>query len=152
MAEAIITHTKAATSAGRSPQRRLVAGILPDATSGLTDPQMVTALCQRYQLIENRADAVLDRDITDRAPWLQALPAAEGSAETWRGIARLVAAYRDRWEITDPAPFGRAPDRTGAFAQQADHRRITAAVKTLSGQPGGAADQVPNRVRAGRDL
>jgi hypothetical protein len=130
----------------------LVAGLLPDATVGLTDPQMLTALRERYALIENRADAVLDRDLTISAPWVRDLPDPASDAAAWRGIARLVAAYRDRWDVTDVSPLGRAPDRTAAFAQQADHRRISAALKTVAGQLGVAAYQAPDRVRAGRDL
>ena len=59
-ADAIRAHTAAATAAGRPAQRRLIAGLLPEATGGLTDPQLLTALRQRYALIEARADAVLD--------------------------------------------------------------------------------------------
>lgn|GEM_PF-4917853 len=83
------------------------------------------------------------------AAWLvYASSLTERSAETWRAKAPQVAAYRDRWEVTDASPLGRAPDRTAAFAQQADHRRITAALKTPGGQPGAAANQVQDRVRA----
>ncbi len=130
----------------------MVAGLLPDATAGLTDPQMLTALRERYALIEARADAVLDRDLTENAPWLRDLPDPAIDAAAWRATARLVAAYRDRWDVTDQSPLGRSPDRTAAFAQHADHRRITAALKALADSPAGITDQDLIRVRAGRDL
>ena len=40
----------------RAPQH-LVAGLIPDATLGLTDTDMLRALRERYALIEQRADA-----------------------------------------------------------------------------------------------
>ena len=113
---------------------------------------MLTALRQRYQLIENRADALLDREIIDNAAWLRALPSSERSPVAWRATARLVAAYRDRWEISEPTPLGRAPDRAGSFAQQADHRRITSAVRSLSSPPETSTSHQPSQVRAGQEL
>lgn len=61
--------TNAVTIDRIQPQRRMVAGVLPDATGGLTDPEMLTALNSRYLLIENRADAVLDRAMAESTAW-----------------------------------------------------------------------------------
>ena len=44
------------TPAERAPQR-LVAGLIPDATLGLNDTDVLHALRERYALIEQRADA-----------------------------------------------------------------------------------------------
>ena len=154
LADAIRGHSTAVTTTGRSPQRRhLVAGILPDATVGLSDPQMLTALRDRYQLIEARADAVLDRDLTGHAPWVRGLPDPAMDPAGWRVTARLVAAYRDRWGVTDASPLGRAPDRSASFAQHADHRRTTAAITALHHHPTGAGPAPePAHARAARGL
>ncbi len=147
LADAIRIHTTATTTGGQGRSRVLIAGILPDATPGLTDPQMLTALRERYELIEARAAAVLDRDHIAGAPWLRALPAA-----TDRDTARLVAAYRDRWAITGPAPLGRVPDRAASFSQHADHRRISAALTTPVAPAGATQHATAPAARAGRSL
>ncbi len=132
LADALRQWTAAVAEAGPPTHRRMIAGILPDATAGLTDPQMLTALRERYELIETRAGAVLDRDIAAGAEWLRRLPRPGGDPADWRATARLVAAYRDRWGVTDRSPLGRAPDRSASFSQQADHRRINSALSNLS--------------------
>ena len=112
-----------------------MAGLLPDATPGLTDPQMLQALHERYQLIENRADALLDRDLAEHAGWVRALPPEQPGSAEWRATARLVAAYRDRWDITTADPLGPGPDGSASHAQQADHRRAAAALTALRPTP-----------------
>ena len=109
---------------------RLIAGLIPDATGGITDPQVLQALRERYQLIENRADAILDRDIKARAAWLHHLPRS-ANQQQWRATARLTAAYRDRWHITSPSPLGPRPDGAAPRTQHADHRRASNALAML---------------------
>lgn len=109
----------------RSP--RLIAGLIPYA-SGVTDPEMHHALTEREELIEHRASAVLDRDLNEREPWTAALgtkPADARAAQRWRQAGRVVAAYRDRYQITDDTPLG--PD-AGSDAQKLDAARATAAL------------------------
>ena len=93
----------------------MIAGLLPEVSGGLTDPQLLTALRQRYALIEARADAVLDRDLTGNAPWIRGPRDPAADPARWRATARLIAAYRDRWDITDPSAMGLASDRSAAF-------------------------------------
>ena len=48
----------------RAPQH-LVAGLIPDATLGLTDTDVLRALRERYALIEQRADALVHNSIAE---------------------------------------------------------------------------------------
>ena len=130
LAEVLRTHTST-TTRQHPVGRHLVAGLLPDATRGLIDPQMLQALQQRYQLIENRADAVLDRDLAENAAWVRALPTAGPGSLEWRVTVRSIAAYRDRWDITATEPLGHTPDAAASHSQQADHRRAAAALHAL---------------------
>ena len=52
---------------GRAPD--LICGLLPVA-SGVDDPEFARALSDRQQLIERRADELVDRATAARAPWL----------------------------------------------------------------------------------
>ncbi len=123
----------------RSP--RLIAGLIPYA-SGVTDPEMHHALTEREELIEHRASAVLDRDLNEREPWTAALgskPADARAAQRWRQAGRVVAAYRDRYQITDDTPLG--PD-AASDAQKLDAARADAALRR--------AQQLANRTDAAR--
>ncbi|HEY5149782.1 MAG TPA: hypothetical protein VIJ23_08160, partial [Mycobacterium sp.] len=158
LADAIRTHTTMITRRHpnqHQPGRRLVAGLLPDATPGLTDPQMLQALHERYQLIETRADAVLDRGLAEHAGWVRALPLERTESAEWRATARLVAAYRDRWDITTADPLGPGPDGSASHSQQADHRRAGVALTALR-QRQTTQHTAPSvsaqRPSAGRDL
>ena len=129
---------------------RLVAGLIPDATPGITDPQLLHALRERYQLIEQRADHVLDSEIAAGATWLRHLPRGTDPRQG-PATARLVAADRDRWHITSPQPLGPRPDATAARAQQADHRRATTAIALAHAAPLGDLGARSGRL-AGRSL
>lgn len=109
----------------RSP--RLIAGLIPRA-SGVTDPEMHHALTEREELIEHRASAVLDRDLDEREAWTAALgnkPTDVRAAQRWRQAGRVVAAYRDRYQITDDTPLGPG---AGSDAQKIDAARAAAAL------------------------
>jgi len=106
---------------------RLIAGLLPHA-NGVLDPEMSAALAEREALIEARADSVLDRALTDKAPWTKALgtrPHDPRRAATWRKAARVVAAYRDRYRITNDTPLGPPP---ASEAQKIDAARARVAL------------------------
>ena len=137
----------------RAPPQRFIAGLLPDATAGLTDPSMLTAVRERYTLIEQRADAILDHAIQSRAAWLRNLPVTGHDAQGWRATARLVAAYRDRWAITaDTHPLGPTPQAGAVQAQQADHRHVTMALTALRTRPTQARPAPVGVARAERSL
>lgn len=89
---------------------------------------MRAALEEREALMEARADATLDRALSERAPWTKALgtPLADRRrAAAWRKSARVVAAYRDRYRITDDAPIGAPPE---SAAQKIDAARARSAL------------------------
>ncbi len=106
---------------------RLVAGLIPQAQR-VIDAEMRAALEEREALMEARADATLDRALSERAPWTKALgtPLADRRrAAAWRKSARVVAAYRDRYRITDDAPIGAPPE---SAAQKIDAARARSAL------------------------
>ncbi|MGO1851350.1 hypothetical protein, partial [Microbacterium sp.] len=56
-------------------------------------------------------------------------PADERGAARWRRLARTVAAYRDRYNISDDAPLGPVPE---AASQKIDRSRAAAALRRLA--------------------
>ncbi|TCP57557.1 hypothetical protein EV191_1011514 [Tamaricihabitans halophyticus] len=93
---------------------------------------MRQALDERRELIERRADAVLDNAQEEDAAWTKALgtpPRDQVKQRVWRRHARTIAAYRDRYSITDNSPLGTAPEST---AQKIDRARAEAALRQLT--------------------
>lgn len=110
----------------REPE--LIAGLIPEA-QGITDPDLRQALTERRDLIEQRAAAVLERDLAKAEPWTTALgpvPTDTRSRTAWRRFGRVVAAYRDRYGITDDDALGAG---TGSDAQKIDTARAGAALR-----------------------
>lgn len=109
---------------------RLIAGLVPEAT-GTMDDEMRQALNERRDLIEARADAVLDRALNEAAPWTAELgprPAEARKLSTWRRSARVVAAYRDRYQVTTDTALGIPPE---SVAQKIDAARARAALDAV---------------------
>jgi len=115
-------------SAGRARKvPRLIAGLIPEAT-GTMSAELRQALTERRDLIETGADALLDTALTEHQDWTMALgttPKPARTAAAWRQAARTVAAYRDRYGITDTAPLGTLAD---SDAQKVDAARARAAL------------------------
>lgn len=107
---------------------RLIVGLIPHASGQMAD-DMRQALDERRELIEARADAVLRGSLTDEAPWTADLgrePRSEKQKAAWWRAARTIAAYRDRYGITDDrTPFGPDPEST---SQKIDAIRARAAL------------------------
>lgn len=119
-----------AGSGRTSKQPRLIAGLIPNA-DGAMSPEMRQALNERHELIEQRVDALVDQAVDEAADWVQPLIPRRHDAETmtsWRRRARVIAAYRDRHQITSADPLGPVPERT---AQKIDYARAHAAVTQL---------------------
>lgn len=94
---------------------------------------MRAALDEREALSEARADAVLEAALTESTPWTEALgapPSDRRRAETWRRSARVVAAYRARYRITDDAPLSAPPE---SVAQKIDAARARSAFERSRG-------------------
>lgn len=75
-----------------------------------------------------RATALLDTALTEGQTWTTALgapPTQARAAAAWRQPAHTVAAYRDRYNITDASPLG-APAESDA--QKIDAARARAAL------------------------
>ena len=100
----------------------LIAGLIPHATGAMT-AEMRRALTERRELIEQRADAILDADLDRHELWTEELgepPADEAGQVRWQHAARTIAAYRDRYGISDDTPLGPRPE---SAAQKMDHAR-----------------------------
>lgn len=111
---------------------RLIAGLIPEAAGPMT-PEMQKALTERRNLIQQRADAVLDQALSNEEEWILTVgeePAEAEAASSWRRELRTVAVYRDRYNITGNEPLGAAPD---SDAQKIDAARANAALARLKG-------------------
>ena len=112
------------------------------------------ALAVRRDLIEQRADAILDQAVSEGQEWTLALgekAAEQRSATRWRRQARTVAAYRDRYGVTSRSPLGAAPD---SDAQKIDSAQAKAALSTLRRvtEPQSEPEIPTSQVRAGRSF
>ena len=113
---------------------RLIAGLIPSADGPMTG-DMRQALDERRELIETRAEAVLDTARDAGEAWTRPLgnpPRDPRNAQTWRRYARTIAAYRDRYDITEDTPLGPTPENT---AQKIDRARAEAALRQLADRP-----------------
>lgn len=90
-------------------EAHFIAGLIP-AALGAIDPGARRALDERRDLMEARADALLDRALAAKESWVVVLgtPGAQAMA-AWRRQARLVAAYRDRYGVASESALGREP-------------------------------------------
>lgn len=135
---AVLRHRVAAATArtagsGRNRKAaRLIVGLIPEATGPMAD-DMRCALDERRDLIEKRADAVLDAAIAESAQWVAALgeePTETRRATDWRRAARVIAAYRDRHGLQSPQALG---DPAEGEAQRIERMRAAAALGQLRG-------------------
>ncbi|WP_114906688.1 MobF family relaxase [Ornithinimicrobium murale] len=111
---------------------RLIAGLIPSA-DGPMIRDMRHALDERREMIEARADAVLDTARETGESWAQHLgepPRDQRQAAAWRRYGRTVAAYRDRYSVTDDRPLGPPPQST---AQSIDAARARTALDRVHG-------------------
>ena len=116
----------------------------------MTD-EMRRALDERRELIEARAEAVLAGALADKAPWTAQLgpePKGLNQGKAWRRAAAVVAAYRDRYQVTDDrTPLGPAPRTT---RQKIDAARACAALDHASAITSDEAQPEPARPVAAR--
>ncbi|MCC8927326.1 hypothetical protein [Rhodococcus sp. I2R] len=127
---------------------------------------MRRALDERRELIEARADAVLDTARQAGEPWTEPLgepPRDPRKEAAWRRHARTVAAYLDRYVITDDSPLGPEPENVAQKIDAARARSALARVKKPPAGPrpspsvarasellpGGACDLSPRECRCG---
>ncbi|NYE93872.1 hypothetical protein FHU41_000093 [Psychromicrobium silvestre] len=133
---------------------RLIVGLIPEAT-GAMPAEMRQALTERRELIEARADAVLDQALNDHEGWVGELgtpPSDVRAAAIWRHQAQTVAAYRDRHAITGATALGAPAEST---AQKIDAARARAALnraRTIVGTPEQDEERRPGRQAAGHSM
>lgn len=111
---------------------------------------MRRALKERRDLIEARADAGLETALQAGEAWTKALGEApqSGSGDAaWRQLARIVVAYRDRYEIVGADALGPAPQSTAQKLDGARARTALAAAHRLSKEcrDFGASYQLPRQ-------
>src|SRR5699024_11511318 len=86
-------------------------------------PEMRQALNERHELIEQRADALVDQAVHETADWVQPLLPKRQNEDMmtgWRRRARVIAAYRDRHQITSTDPLGRSEEHTSELQSRFD--------------------------------
>lgn len=129
--------TTARTAGKTRPTRRLIAGIVPDATTGLpAGGQIARALAERATLIEQRVRTLAEKAIDGRPAWITPVLPGPGQAMTQqhRQAVRQVVAYRDRWGIDDDThPLGPRLSQAAGISQRLDRRHAEQAV-TLATQ------------------
>lgn len=134
---------------------RLIAGLIPEAT-GTMSGEFRRALTERRDLIEAPATALLSTALNEKQTWTQALgtpPKDAKTVATWRRLARTVAAYRDRYDITEPTPLG--PSAAENDAQKIDAARAKAALdraRSLARVTGEEPQRSPEREPVRRAL
>jgi len=140
------------TGSGRTRTApRLIAGLIPEA-GGQMVAEMRRALTERRELLEARADAVLDRGLSDGEGWvagLGAVPSDPQRLATWRRSARVVAAYRDRYRVETETALGAPADST---TQKRDRAAAEAALKAAQSGARKPRQEAPLRQREARGL
>ena len=109
-----------------------VAGLLP-LFLGDTSHDVVAALDERRRAIEARCEVAIERAFEAREPWVYELGTVlDGEAAfLWRENAISVAAYRERWGISDlDRALGAGPP--SSTAQRGHHARVCSALTPLA--------------------
>jgi conjugative relaxase-like TrwC/TraI family protein len=105
-----------------------IAGLIPKALHVL-DPDMARALTEREDTLEIRARHLAETAIGNRAPWIAQLgnlPADPAGREEFLRAIITVAAYQDRWSVTNHDPT--ATQRARTREQETHHHRANAGV------------------------
>jgi hypothetical protein len=71
--------------------------------------EMHTALAEREALLEERATAVAEAAVAHRVRWVRKLgdpPRDPHQREAWMQEVRVVAAYRDLYDVDSDSPIG----------------------------------------------
>jgi len=108
----------------------LIVGLIPRA-KGVTDPEMAGALAERDLAMQERAHTLAAQAVEARAGWVQRFgppPGTPGPRVRWLRELSTVAAYRDRWHITEQRSIG-AKNDVGSTEQMNQRRRALAAAE-----------------------
>jgi hypothetical protein len=96
----------------RRDSRNYIAGLIPRA-QGVTDPEMIVALTDRRQAMEERSRALAIQAIESGTAWMQrfgSVPSDSDRRALWLHEVSTVAAYRDRWHISEHRGIGNQSD------------------------------------------
>jgi hypothetical protein len=113
----LITQARAAGIAhkpGKTP--RMVAELVPDATQWVQDPQILTALRDRYDLMEQRLATMCQEASKNLPEW--------ASPEMNPRLLRRIIAYRDRWNIATDATLGAPPTANDPGSKHRQYRNL----------------------------
>ncbi|MFC5175089.1 MobF family relaxase [Nocardioides taihuensis] len=140
----LISRIRNATTCKRGgrQQARLIAGLVPVADGPMAD-KMRRALTEREDLLESRATALAEAAVGQNAAWLRRLgipPDDRRHRDLWMHEVRVVAAYRDLWQIDSESPVGPGGD---SDRQRIDESRARKAVRRAAdiAQQSGVAGQ-----------
>ncbi|MCU4183842.1 relaxase domain-containing protein [Acidiferrimicrobium sp. IK] len=119
-----------AAGSKRQATADLIAGLVPRA-KGVTDPDMAKALHERDEAMERRAAALAERAVERKPPWVRRLgspPDDPAARAAWIHQVRVVAAYRERWNLAGAAPVDER-DRASSIEQIGHQKRAQAAAE-----------------------
>ena len=111
------------------PAHELVAGLFP-RPSAITDPDVLLALDERANAIEQRARTLADEAIERGDPWVSEFGVAPTTCESYENWVQDVAAgaaYVDRWDIDTLDTI--IDDLTVSHEQNSQRRRAISAAQ-----------------------
>jgi conjugative relaxase-like TrwC/TraI family protein len=118
--------TQAASGRNRRADN-LIAGLIPRA-QGVSDPEMAQALAERDRAMEGRARTLADRAVENSEGWARRFgipPTAPARRERWMREISTIAAYRDRWHLTNQSVLGKQGDVSST--EQSGQRQLAQA-------------------------
>lgn len=139
----LISRVRHATSGrwnGARRRLRLIAGLVPVADGPMSN-KMRRALIERQDLLESRATALAEAAVAGRAAWVRRLsapPVDSRQHDLWVQEVRVVAAYRDLWQIDSDSPVGPAGDSDRQRIDEARARRATRRAAEIAAEAGDA--------------
>jgi conjugative relaxase-like TrwC/TraI family protein len=116
------TAERTGSTGRRAPH--LVVGLIPEAR-GPMSVEMRQALDERATLIRTRTATLAMTALRSNTPWTKSLGISPDDARrrtAWFAQVQVIAAYRDRYTITDSAPLGR--DETAASGASAERSEV----------------------------
>jgi len=137
----LISRVRHATSGrGNGARRRpsLIAGLVPVADGPMSN-RMRRALIERQDLLESRATALAEVAVAGRAAWVRRLgapPVDSRQRDLWVQEVRVVAAYRDLWQVDSDKPVGPAGDSDRQRIDEARARRAIRRAADIAAEAG----------------
>jgi hypothetical protein len=137
----LISRIRHATSGRWNGARRrpsLIAGLVPVADGPMSN-RMRRALIERQDLLESRATALAEAAVAGRAAWVRRLgapPVDSRQRDLWVQEVRVVAAYRDLWQVDSDKPVGPAGDSDRQRIDEARARRAIRRAADIAAEAG----------------